>query len=153
MSNRYPNAWNFSNTDKNLISKDGKYKIEYREMYEIAMGAPLGAECFLIDNENNKKIKVCDWAGGPAVWDEQKNRVVFPIWTKNRDQQIRLVDIDNDEVLTFSEIFRVLEIVGFEGDTIYGVDSPIHKTKELNFDLIKENVDYKYRLIAGYNTQ
>lgn len=66
MSNRYPNAWNFSNTDKNLISKDGKYKIEYGEMYEIAMGAPLGAECFLIDNENNRKIKVCDWAGGPA---------------------------------------------------------------------------------------
>jgi len=151
MSNRYPNAWNFSNTDKNLISKDGKYKIEYGEMYEIAMGAPLGAECFLIDNENNRKIKVCDWAGGPAIWDEQKNRAVFPIWTKNRAQQIRVVDIDNNKILTFSQIFRVLEIVGVEGDTIYGVDSRIHKTRELKFDLKKEKISSENELITGYN--
>ncbi|WP_052444820.1 hypothetical protein [Flammeovirga sp. OC4] len=151
MSSRYPNPWNFSNTDKNLISKDGKYRIEYGEMYEIAMGAPLCAECFLLDSKSNKKIKVCDWAGGSAVWDESIMRVVLPIWTKNRSQQIRVIDIDNNKILTFSKVFRVLEIVGIEGDIVYGVDSPINKTRKLEFDLRKEKISSEIELISGYN--
>lgn len=31
MNNRYPNAWNFSNSDKNLIAPNGKLRIEYGE--------------------------------------------------------------------------------------------------------------------------
>ena len=151
MSNKYPNAWNFSNIDENLISKDGKFKIEYGDQYEIAMGAPLGAECFLIENENNMKIKVCDWAGGPAIWDKKRNRVIFPIWTTNRDQQIRLVDIEKNKILTFSKIFRVLEFIRFEGDIVLGVDSPIHKTKKLRFDLQTEKIYSEIELITGYN--
>lgn len=53
--------------------------------------------------------------------------------------------------MTFSQIFRVLEIVGVEGDTIYGVDSPIHKTRELKFDLKKEKISSENELITGYN--
>ncbi len=141
MNNRYPNAWNFSNSDKNLVSKNGRYKIEYGEMYEIAMGAPLGAECFLLDTETKHKIKICDWAGGPAIWNNNKNCVVFPIWTKNRAQQIRVIDIDLNKIFTYSQIFRVLELAEFKGETIYGIDSPIHKSKELSFDLMKHKVE------------
>ncbi len=33
----YPNPWNFDNTDENLISPDGKYKIQFGALSEIAM--------------------------------------------------------------------------------------------------------------------
>ena len=133
MNKRYPNAWNFSNSDKNLIAPNGKLRIEYGEQYEIAMGAPLGAECFLII-EDNERIKISDWAGGPAIWNSESDKVTFPIWTKNRAQQIRVVDLNVEKIITFSQIFRVLELEKFENSKIIGVDSPIHMTKILKFD-------------------
>lgn len=97
------------------------------------MGAPLGAECFLII-EDNERIKISDWAGGPAIWNSESDKVTFPIWTKNRAQQIRVVDLNVEKIITFSQIFRILELEKFENSRIIGVDSPIHMTKILNFD-------------------
>jgi hypothetical protein len=65
MINTYPNPWNFSNTDLNLISPNQQYKIEYGDLYEIAMGAPIGGSCYLYPK--NKKIKISNWAGGPII--------------------------------------------------------------------------------------
>lgn len=59
MNNEYPNPWNFSNIDENLLSPNGKYKIEFGDLYEIGMGAPLIGECFLIHNDKKLKLNDC----------------------------------------------------------------------------------------------
>lgn len=43
---KYPNAWDFDNSNKQLKSDKQKLKVEYSELHEIAMGAPLGGRCF-----------------------------------------------------------------------------------------------------------
>lgn len=58
----YPNPWDFHNTDKKLVSYSGEFKLEYYNLNEIAMGAPIGGECFIVNNKKEKyKIGDC-WA-------------------------------------------------------------------------------------------
>lgn len=59
----YPNPWDFHNTDKSLKSKDNRFKIEYYDLNEIAMGAQLGGKSFLT-TQDGKKIKIGDWCAG-----------------------------------------------------------------------------------------
>lgn len=36
MNNNYPNPWEFSNTDKEMLSPNQEYKIEFYNLNEIA---------------------------------------------------------------------------------------------------------------------
>ncbi len=47
MTDTYPNPWDFNNIDKKLVSPDNFYKAVYYDLNEIAMGAPIGGQCFL----------------------------------------------------------------------------------------------------------
>ncbi|MBB6004025.1 hypothetical protein [Arcicella rosea] len=139
MSSDYPNPWNFSNIDKNLLSPNGKYKIEFGELYEMAMGAPIAGECYLIFDD--KKIKINEWTGGPVIWNETSGKIALPIWTKNRNQKISIVDINNLTITTYKKEFRVLHFNKFEENKLSGIDSPFYMTTKLNFDINKEEVE------------
>ena len=54
MIETYPNPWNFDNTNKNLESVNGSYKVVYSELNEIGMGAPIGGMCFIELNKNRR---------------------------------------------------------------------------------------------------
>lgn len=139
MSNEYPNPWNFSNIDKNLLSLNGKYKIEFGELYEIAMGAPICGECYLISD--TKKLKLYDWCGGPVIWNETNEKIALPIWTKQRNQKIAIVDLVHLTITTFKKEFRVLHFNKFLENKLFGIDSPIYKAVTLNFDINKEEIE------------
>ena len=139
MNNDYPNPWNFSNIDKNLLSPNGKYKIEFGELYEIAMGAPIGGKCYLI--YENKKLKLNDWCGGPIIWNETNKKVALPLWTKQRNQKIAIVDITVLNITIFKKEFRVLHFNKFLDNHLFGIDSPIYMTAKLNFDIDKEEIE------------
>ncbi len=145
MNNEYPNPWNFSNIDKNLLSPNGEYKIEFGELYEIAMGAPIGGECYLM--HENKKLKLNEWCGGPIIWNESSYKIALPIWTKLRNQKISIVDINNQTITTFKKEFRVLHFKKFIDNNLFGLDSPIYMTTQLNFNIDKEDVETIKRLI------
>ena len=55
MNNTYPDPWNFSNTDKNMVAPNGKYSVTFSELSEIAMGAPLKGICYLIFGKQKNK--------------------------------------------------------------------------------------------------
>ena len=139
MNYEYPNPWNFSNIDKNLLSPNGKYKIEFGELYEIAMGAPIGGECYLI--YENKKLKLNDWCGGPIIWNETNEKIALPIWTKQRNQKIAIVDLAHLTITTFKKEFRVLHFKKFLDNNLFGNESPIYMTATLNFDIDKEEIE------------
>ena len=63
----HPNAWHFGNSDKRMKSASGDYRIEYGDLMEIAMGAPLGGQAFLISGQ--KRILIDNWCSGPPIWD------------------------------------------------------------------------------------
>ena len=139
MNIEYPNPWNFSNIGKNLLSPNGKYKIEFGELDEIAMGAPIGGECYLLFE--NKKIKLNGWCGGPIIWNETNEKIALPIWTKNRNQKIAIVDVFNFTITTFKKEFRVLHFSKFIDNNLLGIDSPIYMTTKLNFDVLNEEIE------------
>jgi len=144
MNDNYPNPWDFSNADKNLTSNDGQFRIEFGELNEIGMGAPIGGKCFLVTNTNDK-ILLNQWCGGPILWETRSNKVVLPIWTrkflKGTVQQIAIADLDTRTLTTYSQTFRVLDLRTFDDKNIYGYDSPIYKTKTLSLDISRMKID------------
>lgn len=139
MINTYPNPWNFSNTDINLISPDQQYRIEYGDLYEIAMGAPLGGNCYLA--LNNQKLKIHDWVGGPVIWNETSTRLALPVWTFERKQQIAILDLVHLTVTIYQQLFRVLQLSHFDDTCIIGLDSPMYQSKEVRFYYTKEGIE------------
>jgi hypothetical protein len=144
MNNEYPNPWNFSNNDKNLLAPNGKYKIEFGELNEIAMGAPIGGECYL--NYDDKKLKLNDWCGGPIIWNETNEKIALPIWTKQRIQKIAIIDLANLTITTFKKEFRVLHFNKFIDNNLFGIDSPMYRAATLNFGIDKEEIETSKQL-------
>ena len=145
MNISYPDPWNFSNNDPGLRSPDGQFKVEFGALIEIAMGAPIGGPCFLIIG--NKKIEIYSWCGGPVIWNNSSDKIALPIWTKNRAQQIAVVDLNEMTITTFKEMFRVLHFDTFNDNLITGIDSPIYMTSELNFNIDVEEIESVRQLI------
>ena len=143
MTEAYPNPWDFHNTDKKLVSADHYHKVVYHDLNEIAMGAPIGGQCFL-ETPDNKKLLIHDWCGGPAAWETEGQLVAIPIWTrkilKGTIQQIGVLDIKNRELKIYKKTFSVLDIRSFDKTIIYGYDSPMHKTKTIIFNTEKEKI-------------
>jgi hypothetical protein len=139
MNSEYPNPWDFSNIDKNLISSNGLYKIEFGELSEIAMGAPIGGECFL--KLDNLKFRLNKWCAGPVIWNNLSTKIALPTWTKNRSQKIEIADIEKKIITTYKREFRVLKFQSFIDNLLQGIDSPIHMTRTLYFDIDKEEIE------------
>lgn len=140
--------WDFHNNDKKAFSPKGTQKLIYGDLNEIAMGAPIGGQCYL-ETEDKKKIKIHDWCGGPPAWDTDGDLVAIPIWTRKflrTVQQIGIVDTIKGELKIFKKTFDVLDIRTFDKGIIYGYDSPIYKTKTVTFDIEKEKADRVLRL-------
>ncbi len=157
----YPNPWDFDNTDKSLKSKDNRFKIEYYDLNEISMGAPLGGKSFLI-TEDGKKIKIGDWCAGPAIWDSNYALIAVPIWErkifKGTIQKLIILNLTNGLIKKYRKSFSVLDIRGFENGVIYAYDSPRHNPKEIEFDTINEkteseSVNQDLILIENKNTE
>jgi hypothetical protein len=60
---------------------------------------------------------------------------------KGTVQQIGILDTKTMELKIFAKTFRVLDLRSFDKKTIYGYDSPIHKTKTVTFEIEKEEID------------
>lgn len=144
MNSLYPDPWNFSNTDKNMTSPDGKFRTAFYELSEIAMGAPLKGICYLITG--NRKNSVSDMAGGPIVWNESSNRFAIPVWTKNRRQQLGIIDINSQTLTLFSKEFSVLHLKKFKNNKVSGIDSPLHNCTTFDFDISIEQILYVKQL-------
>ena len=126
MTDTYPNPWDFHNIDKALASPDDIHSIVYYNLNEIAMGAPIGGQCFL-ETKDNLNVKIHDWCGGPPVWETDGGLFAIPVWTrkllKGTVQQIGIANIITMEFKIFTKIFRVLDLRSFCGKTIYGYET------------------------------
>ena len=136
--------WDFHNNDRKAYSPDNFHNLVYYNLREIAMGAPIGGECYLM-NKDKQQIRIHDWCGGPPAWEKEGRFVAIPIWTRKffsgTVQQIGVVDTKRRELKIFKQTFNVLDLRSFDNGVIYGYDSPIYKTTTLTFDTQKEKID------------
>lgn len=146
-SNKYPNAWDFSNIDQQAHSPNKRYRIEYSNLNEFHMGSPMGGECYLVGN-NNEKCLIDEWCGGPPVWS-QDNKVAIGKWVANGIQKIYLVDPVKMEITVFKEVFTIVNLRDFADGIIRGVESPVYKPMDIVFDTqtakIEETIKIKHR--------
>lgn len=144
-----PNPWNFHNADKELVSVNNYFKVVYYDLNEIAMGAPIGGQCFL-ETPDNKKVKIHDWCGGPPAWKTDGKQIAIPIWTGNEIngtvQQIGVLDTLKMELKIFSKTFSVLHIYSFDKTTIYGFDGSNHNSETVTFNIEEESVETVIKL-------
>ncbi|MFN8342953.1 MAG: hypothetical protein U0V64_14925 [Cyclobacteriaceae bacterium] len=133
--------WDFHNNDTKVVSPDGRYRLVYSDLTEIAMGAPLSGVCAL-ETPDHASTKVHDRCGGPPVWEAGSALVAIPIWSKDfgSGQKLGIVDLVKKEFTIYSRPFRVLDLREFRGNIVSGFDSPIHRTTTVTFDMQKEYV-------------
>ncbi|MGN6398459.1 MAG: hypothetical protein ACTHMI_23005 [Mucilaginibacter sp.] len=141
--------WDFPNINQAPLSADNIYKIIYHDLDEIAMGAPLGGQCFL--ETADEKIFIYKWCGGPSIWESGGLLAAIPIWTrkllKGTVQQIGIIDTKEMVLKIFSKTFRVLDLHSFDKKTIHGYDSPIYNRTSITFDIEAEKIETEINLI------
>ena len=141
---KYPNAWDFPNNNSNGLKDENKAVLEYSNINEIAMGAPIGGICKLTTSQLNK-ILIDKWCGGPAIWNQDGLKVAIPIWNnslfKGTFQRIGIVDLEKQTLIRYKKKFKVLDLIAFNNNLIKGIDSPINKMKAFEFDLNKEPIE------------
>ncbi len=131
--------WDFNETK---VSPNKLYALTFQLISEIAMGGPLlGNYVLEIDD---KKYTLPGSYGGPVIWNNFSSKVAIPKWTDNRLQKITIIDIKKKKLLTSKRTFKVLELKKFEGNIIKGIDSPIYKAIEFEFNLVEENFEEKH---------
>ncbi|WP_066627880.1 hypothetical protein [Labilibacter marinus] len=140
---KYPNAWDFPPENSNRRTDTNKAILHYSNLNEIAMGAPLGGICKLLYKES-EKILIDKRCGGPAIWEDSKLKVVIPIWESSffsgTFQRIGVFDLTTYSLTKYKKKFRVLDLRFFNNGVIRGYDSPIHRMREVNFDINKERI-------------
>ena len=141
---KYPNAWDFPNENSNGLNNDEKAILEYSDLNEIGMGAPLRGICQIKTNEN-KSILIGNNCGGPAIWTTNGLKIAIPIWEKSffsgTFQRIGVVDLKKQTLTKYKKKFRVLDLRSFSGNLILGIDSPIHRMKTVEFDYENEPIE------------
>ncbi|MBU2939443.1 hypothetical protein KO494_07805 [Lacinutrix sp. C3R15] len=141
---KYPNAWDFPNQNSNGIENGNYATLEYSNLNEIGMGAPLSGICKLKTNES-KVILISEKCGGPAIWTRNGQKTAIPIWDKSffggTFQRIGLLDLEKQTLTKYKKKFRVLDLRSFSGDLIIGFDSPIHRMKKVEFDYKNEPIE------------
>lgn len=145
--NTFPNPWEFSNTDKSMLSPSGRYCIEYGDLMEIGMGAPLRGPLYIKNLKTGKRSKVFESAGGPPIWDTKADIVAVPVWWRHfllgTYQKLLLINIKTTEVILYKQRFGVLDLRGFSDGIVYGYDSPTHKPKTLSFNINQNKIMFK----------
>lgn len=149
----FPNPWNFNNVNSNCLLNEYSSSLNYTSLKTISPLAPLSGKCDLeiIGNSNVvKKIQFEQLCAGPAVWNINGLKVAIPIWTKTflggKLRQIAVLDLKRQSFIIYKKKFRVLDLNTFENNLIKGHDSPLHKTKTVDFDLIKQPVQFILQL-------
>ena len=141
---KYPNAWDFPNESTNWIENENNVTLEYSNLNEIGMGAPLSGICKLKINES-KSVLISENCGGPAIWTRNGQKTAIPIWEKSffsgKFQRIGLLDLEKQTLTKYKKKFRVLDLRSFNGNLIEGFDSPIHRMKKVKFDYENEPIE------------
>ncbi|HEX8196084.1 MAG TPA: hypothetical protein VF571_07850 [Pyrinomonadaceae bacterium] len=110
-------------------SPDGQFIATIDDAWEVGMGAPTSG---ILKLSNGMTFQRCNPS---AVWSDDSKFLAVPEWTKERMQRLLVISMEQASVGYAPDIFRVLELHSFSRGKIKGIDSPIHKPREIEIDL------------------
>ena len=119
-------AWAY---EARLVSPDGRFVAEVVDLNEVAMGAPTRGTLRV----SNGLIR--ESCGPSVVWSVDSEYLAVPQWTSRRDQRLVVLSMSRREARYAPGEYRVLELAGFEGGVVRGVDSPIHMPRPVEVDV------------------
>lgn len=126
-----PSPWNFGD----ITSPNGQMQIVIEDAVEMAMGAPLSANAFLVSKEDQSRFLISKNAGGPVIWAPDSTYILLPIWTPSHDQMLVMFDVATKQLKRSTQRFTVLNIKSFDGETIEGTTRPNSVDKPLTLKL------------------
>lgn len=112
-----------------LISPNGQITAVIDKASEIGQGAPTNG---ILKLSNGMTFQRCNPS---AVWSDDSKYLALPQWTERNMQRLLVISMEKASVGYAPDIFRVLELDSFSGCKIKGIDSPIHKPREVEIDL------------------
>lgn len=118
-------AWSFGLVHESVATG---VKLQYDDLHEFNMGSPLSGRLTIYIG--SKSYTPEDRFGGPPVFNEVGSRIAIPLWKRNRNQQLILVDCINQTLSYLPREFRVLELDEYRNGKILGIDSPAYKPFE-----------------------
>jgi hypothetical protein len=68
------------------------------------------------------------------VWSEDSRFLAVPRWRIDRNQSLVIIDTVRGEARVAPATFRVLQLSAFHGGIVEGIDSPIHKPKQVRLE-------------------
>jgi hypothetical protein len=121
------------NIDVKLKSPDGKHLAKIENAMEIAMGAPTSG---LLKITTGFELDHCNPS---MVWSDNSKYLAVPQWTKNHQQRLVLISVENSKVAYSPKKYKVLQLHNFSNGIVKGIDSPIHEPKPFEIDTNKLN--------------
>jgi hypothetical protein len=119
-------AWDYS---LNLTSPNGQITAVIDKASEVGQGAPTYGTLKL---SNGLTFKGCNPS---AVWSDDSKFLAVPQWTAVHRQRLLIISIEQASFGYTADIYHVLELHSFSRGKIKGIDSPIHKPREIEIDL------------------
>ncbi|MDQ8183879.1 hypothetical protein [Pelagicoccus sp. SDUM812005] len=123
--------WSYKTT---VLSPDGKFTADYDEAMEVGQGAPTRGT--LTIEGNDKKEVISRSAGASMTWSDDSRFLAFSEWTKKMNQILCIYDTKEKRIDRATKEYRVIELKDFKNGIIHGIDSPIHRSKEIHYEYI-----------------
>ena len=112
-----------------LTSPDGKLTAVIDDASEVGMGAPTYG---ILNISNGMFYQSCNPS---IVWSDDSRYLAVPQWTRERDQRLLVISLEDQSSGYAPGLFRVLELHSFLNGKIKGTDSPIYQPREIEIDV------------------
>jgi hypothetical protein len=112
-----------------LISPDGKLSAEISDAMEVGMGAPTHGT---LQISNGMSFRSCNPS---IVWSDDSRYLAVPQWTRERDQRLLVISVEERSFGYAPGTFSVLELHSFSGGKIKGIDSPVYRPSVLEIEV------------------
>lgn len=112
-----------------LTSPDGKLTAVIDDASEVGQGAPTYG---ILNISNGMSYRSCNPS---IVWSDNSRYLAVPQWTRERDQRLLVISLEDQSSGYAPGLFRVLELHSFLNGKIKGIDSPIYQPREIEIDV------------------
>ena len=114
-------------------SPDNTMTALFENGMEIAMGAPTRGILSVILSNGKKKV-ISEDSAASFVWSDDSKFIAYSRWKRNKKQNLCVLKIEDLSTDVSPDEFRVLELRGFTGGRIEGIDSPVYQPRTFSLE-------------------
>jgi hypothetical protein len=128
---------NFDFNNVSWKSPDGNFRLIYTDLYHNEDSSLLAGKCYL--ESVGIKSYLGETFSGPPVWSDDSMYIAIPRWITSFQpgylQKLYIMNVLTRKIWQSMEEFRVLNLISFNGQVIYGTDSPNYRPKQIEISI------------------